>query len=213
MNSLFPRSGFSKMETKTVHHPCDSNIPWPILWVLSRYSRKHIMISNKLPDLGSYHNDVTQFINRMKWNMGSPKQNRGKASEKPKRYPIPMCTQPVGPALECWLNHVANAVIGAIRIARNMHRFNRGFSNMNGITILGLKMLRKSNWVAVPNDKDSGYTLEEMNDVIAIHGDILKKKEYKEIPICGLQIHKMKSVEDVRKLLNKLRSKHKDLGC
>ena len=54
---------------------------------------------------------------------------------------------------------------------------------MNGITVLGLQMLKESNWIAIPNDKDSGYTLELKDDIIAIHDDIIGKKEYKEIPI------------------------------
>ena len=82
------------------------------------------------------------------------------------------------PALECWLNHVANAVIEAVRDSRHVDRFNRKFSNMNGITVLGLQMLKESNWIAIPNDKDSGYTLELRDDIVAIHDDILGKKEY-----------------------------------
>ena len=84
---------------------------------------------------------------------------------------------------------------------------------MNGITVFGLKMLNTSCWVAVTSDKDFGYTLEVRNDVIAIHDDILRKKEYKEIPICGLKMHNMKSAGDARELLNKLRSKHRGVDC
>ena len=80
------------------------------------------------------------------------------------------------PALECWLNHVADTVVKAIRDSRHVNRFNRKFGNMNGITVMGLRMLKESNWIAIPNDKDSGYTLELRDDIIAIHDDILGKK-------------------------------------
>ena len=45
----------------------------------------------------------------------------------------------------------------------------------------------KVNGKAIPHDKIPGYTFEKDEDILQIHEDILKRKEYEEISICTLK--------------------------
>ena len=55
------------METRSVRHPTVDEVPWPVLLTLCGLSRKHIVISGKLPDLWG----VTKELREAKYRLTS----------------------------------------------------------------------------------------------------------------------------------------------
>jgi len=45
--------------------PADT--PWPLIWMLVRYSRKHIWCSKKTLDLKLFHHHVLAFGHKLRW--------------------------------------------------------------------------------------------------------------------------------------------------
>ena len=56
-----------------------------------------------------------------------------------------------------------------------------GFSNVTPLVKLGLRHLCSSEWRAVANDKEGGFTLETLQDQVEVHNIIPAKKEYSEV--------------------------------
>ena len=147
------------------------------------------MISRSLPKIKNIKDDAMQFVNRIKWRwILRQKDENNLGMMRPRRLRVPQCTALTDPALECWLSHAMKSIIAAVQTARRRHKNDRSFTNMNGIVRLGFKLLRESQWKAIPNDQNPGYTLEKDEDILQIHEDILKTKEYEEIPICTLNV-------------------------
>lgn len=53
--------------TKSIYHPQAYNVPWPIVWILARYNRKHIWATKKLPGADWIVQDIRQFVDAVKW--------------------------------------------------------------------------------------------------------------------------------------------------
>ncbi|MFM7982230.1 MAG: hypothetical protein ACKPKO_23210, partial [Candidatus Fonsibacter sp.] len=108
------------------------------------------------------HTDIINFVHRMKW--------RWFFRDCPKSQVLPYrrraCTVPCGvavdPALNAWLGHLASTLNRATAEACIKSRYNREYSNVNGVLRLGRQLLAKSQWVAVPTDKDGGMALIDL---------------------------------------------------
>ena len=46
---------------------CPPDIPWPVQWILTNYSSKHIFLGRGAPRLDALHAEIMDFSNRMKW--------------------------------------------------------------------------------------------------------------------------------------------------
>ncbi|CAE7359305.1 unnamed protein product [Symbiodinium necroappetens] len=42
-------------------------VPWPIVWILSRYNKKHIWASRKMPSIQNFEGEIKSFSDRVKW--------------------------------------------------------------------------------------------------------------------------------------------------
>jgi len=45
----------------------DQNLPWPVRFVLSRFNRKHIFSTGKLPFVHDLSMSVSNFVQKMRW--------------------------------------------------------------------------------------------------------------------------------------------------
>ena len=167
----------------------DHEIEWPIIWLLARYSRQHIMCPRRLPCMNVVLHDVRQVCERfrLKWVL-SQKHDDVKVNydsikykiKKPKGMSLscPTCTCP---ALESWLAGLRNVMLRAALRARRSVKCDRSFSNMMPIFSHAKRILRRMNVVAVPTDKDGGFALVRRETLIAVHDDILKTDAYVEV--------------------------------
>lgn len=169
--------------SKTARHPMKDDLPWPVVWVLARYHKKHIWASGKQPNLDWIRRNLVDFRNKLCWRWlfrHKPAYNAGFRIVKRRK-----CTHYHGDrndSLECWLQGLAHCLLQVGARSRSRASANKSFANLLPITRLGLKLLRDSGRVAVPTDKDGGYAIVKGDDLTAIHNDILKSDMYVEIP-------------------------------
>ena len=57
----------SKREALLMSQRDTVDFPWPVLLLISTYSRKHIFQSNKAPDQIMFAKDVKGFVNKIRW--------------------------------------------------------------------------------------------------------------------------------------------------
>ena len=47
--------------------PYPIDVPWPVVWLLCSFSRKHAFVSDSRPDIPGLASEVNEFINKIKW--------------------------------------------------------------------------------------------------------------------------------------------------
>ena len=171
-------------DSKTIQSPGSMGIPWTVVWLLGRFHRKHSLCNSKLPDEQLVARELRQFQHRVKWRWLLRNNDQKRLLRRVKKTPAVPCNELVDPALSCWLGHLNRVILRAVKQARENHRHDRGFSNVTPLTKLCLKHLRESEWRAVANDKEGGFTLETIHDQVEVHKEILAKKEYCEVAWC-----------------------------
>ena len=171
-------------DSKTIQSPGSMGIPWTVVWLLGRFHRKHILCNSNLPDIQLVARELRQFQHRVKWRWLLRNNDHKRLLRRVKKTPAVPCNELVDPALSCWLGHLNRVILRAVKQARENHRHDRGFSNVTPLTKLCLKHLRESEWRAVANDKEGGFTLETIHDQVEVHKEILAKKEYCEVAWC-----------------------------
>lgn len=91
-------------------HVRDCKVPWPIVWVLARFSRKHIFSSRKLPPPEWMCSAMQDFGQRIRWkwffrNSSAPKPSIVFRSTS-------HCGHVVDPGLVFWLDRFHQQMIG-----------------------------------------------------------------------------------------------------
>jgi hypothetical protein len=91
--------------SKSARHPDanDAGIPWPIIWIMGRYHKNHVLCMKAKPDLQRFIKDISQFEQKMRWRWFFRDDNeKPSIIIKAKRATRP-CTVVVYAALEAWL--------------------------------------------------------------------------------------------------------------
>eukprot|EP00933_Yihiella_yeosuensis_P044464 TRINITY_DN39620_c0_g1_i1.p1 TRINITY_DN39620_c0_g1~~TRINITY_DN39620_c0_g1_i1.p1 ORF type:complete len:635 (+),score=76.46 TRINITY_DN39620_c0_g1_i1:476-2380(+) len=166
---------------KEVVYPTD-DIPWPIIWWLARYHKKHVFCSNALPKLQNVAQDIRQFINKLKWKYHHRNScNAPPSISIPFRRLVPPCSAELCPELQAWLFSLHHCLLKAAHFAKARARFNKSHSNLLPLTRLGMKMFRASKWAAVPTDKDGGFAFIDRNSLENVHLQLLQSSMYEEL--------------------------------
>ena len=97
-------------ETSSMLHVRDCKVPWPIVWVLARFSRKHIFSSRKLPPPEWMRSAMQDFGQRIRWkwvfrNSSAPKPSIVFRSTS-------HCGHVVDPGFVFWLDRFHRQMIG-----------------------------------------------------------------------------------------------------
>lgn len=119
----------------------ECKIPWPIVWVCTRYSRKHIFAKRKLPDLRWMHEELNQFCGKMKWRWIF----RHHPSPQPsvKLSLNSRCFTPVDAGLQFWLdNFCRRMVCTACSGLKKLKWHKDWWSNVTPLVRLGFRMLK-----------------------------------------------------------------------
>ena len=165
--------------------PANKHVPWPVVWLLARFNRKHAFISNTPPDIDALKKSLHCFKNKVLWQHYFKAQRETLAEcEAFYKFPgLPVANFPFvqPPALKGWLAHLSADITEAATASIRRSRMAR-CSNILGITKLGFSIMRKKKWVAIINDKETGYTLMSESDVYDIHTSILSSSCYREVP-------------------------------
>ena len=163
------------------------SIPWPVIWLLGRYSRKYIFANAKMPDSNWIHGNIQSFRNKMLWRWVFRKDH----SQKP---PIrvsastPACSEIVAPEMKAWVSHVAGSMLNAVdRVRRSSRWMARPKSAMLPVTRLGLRILRDKKIVATPCDKEPGFAVRSEDQHRIVVGNIFAQDMYTEVHVCTVR--------------------------
>ena len=169
-------------------------VPWPIVWLLSRYSRRFIFVAGKIPKAVDYVKDLTLFGKKIAWRWvfrneaGSTRLVKNKY-KKEMQWPD-AC---IAPEIDLITGAVRTAVLDAVRKANaiaNVRKTSR--SNRPPVVRVAERLLSSMAVTPVANDKDSGYSLVKDHDLEKVLTDILNTDRYAVI-----SKEKLKSLEAI----------------
>ena len=166
----------------SVYTPGGGEVEWPIIWILARYHKKHILCNKSLPRIDHVVRDLKEWGNRFKWRW----YHRASAGSKPSitiRYrESPACEHLLAPEVEWMVRNMKDCVLSECRKAISRARYDRSYANILPLTSFGLRLLRRSGLKAIPNDTDGGYALETKAEHREVHAEILNSGVYEEFP-------------------------------
>ena len=152
-------------------------VPWPVVWALARYNRKHIWATRKLPPTEWMCSALQEFCQRMRWKW----HFRDKKSAKPSIWfrSNTHCGEIIDPGLQFWLDRFYQLMAGeTVKVQKRAKRKKEAVSNMSSLVRWGIRLLKDSKWKACWTDKTSSYALVEKRQISTIHDDILDKQTY-----------------------------------
>ncbi len=156
-------------------------IPWQILWFLSRFHKKH-RFSHNSPKLDTLLPYLASFESKLRW---SYKFRENLSDDIPLRVPTRFCMKAPpsdSPDLEHFIrqfrSHSLSAYNKSIGVAKDKKP-----GNITSLAKLGRKLLNASNLAAAPTDKDGGYAIMPGEVLENAHKAILMSKSYRYSPV------------------------------
>ena len=160
----------------------DSEIPWPVLYILTRYHRKHRINFGKTPRMEWISEALNNFTQKMKWrrlfiNQKLCDDHVAPFSTRYKQKPITRFTMNTEPELNEWLRQLCREVWMVCKVAvdRNRHRM-KEYSNSTPLIKWGIKCLLKGQWFVFKTDKDGGYALIKTEQADTIFESLVTTK-------------------------------------
>lgn len=162
-------------------------LPWPVMWALGRYNRKHILAGKKLPNLEDFRESLVQFEWKARWRQffcrGSVEE-QDVGGMKFVKFPgvvTPSFSGSTSIETEMALKATRVAVLRGVRHERHKAKYDKTWKNVIPLTRLGLRLLKDMQVVPIPNDKEPGYTLHSKASLTSIHEDILGSDVYEKV--------------------------------
>jgi len=142
--------------------PGAGQVSWPAEFVLTQFHRKHLFNWNRRPKMSDIGRGLATWEHKVRWQMALKDHEDcspwWKLQTKPKC--VWTCEEKIHHRLEALISGVKEKVFAACRYARSRHsRHIFQTPPISGAVRLGLNLLRKGPWAAIPTDKDGGFAL------------------------------------------------------
>jgi hypothetical protein len=165
--------------------------PWPIIWLLTRYSPKHIFNTRAPPEEIKIHKDFLAFENKIKWKYvfrnADPTQRRFPIKKPPKS-----CYAVVAIELTAWSGELRKAVLGLTRDAQKWFKNHK--PPRDTLQQFAFRQFDRSELVAIPTDKDGGFTILQSSRRIAELKSLMGGTTYREVSrVMEIDPHKIRS--------------------
>ena len=159
-----------------------SSVPWPIVYVLARFSKKYIFFTGALPKTQMLSRDLVNFDAKQRF------KHTLRHSDRPRPdYKVPgpdlMLDPEAAPEIKLWTANIKNTIMDTVSYCRETASSAPKFRNQIPLVKLGLKLIRDGEWVPIQNDKDSAYTLVRNSDLGKITLAQLNKPIYKLVEL------------------------------
>ena len=161
-----------------VEHPKpSSNIPWPVIYLLTRYNKKHIFNRQAYVDPSSIAKPLADFGNKLQWKCKFRNEQVVEDNELLRKLPKKQSTTRFF-GMHC---PELDAFCGQIRVALNQHIERVGKAKtLPYVVARALKSLELGSLAAVATDKDGGFMVCSKSDVARAHEAILCGSEYSQ---------------------------------
>ena len=160
--------------------PC-SAVAWPIVWVLCRYSLKHIFVGNRRLDTDVYAKAVGCWADSVRWRWVFRDHDALRRSSFGVRRPTAKFFGATCPALETWIRKLRGVVMRRVCVASARWRREKIRGNYLPLDRLGMSLLKRSGLFPVKNDKEGGFTLHDRATILQVFEQTLAKTCYAEI--------------------------------
>ena len=154
--------------------------PWPLVWLLARYHRKHVFATRHSFDPAILRHSIVQFERRIRWRFhleGSPGNTN---FVKIPRAEVCPCYKLTSADVEAWLAAFRRCIVGAASAARS-HSLACNYTNVSRLARFCFKWYAATPIRAIPNDKEPGYTCMSSETLASIHEQILATNSYVEV--------------------------------
>ena len=133
-----------------------------------------LVVDQKLRPLGGVEGEIKSFSDRVKWRWVFRHSQSTKPSITFKsRTP---CMETVDGGLQCWLDRLRKRLVQDARQAiKKATWIKRRWSNATPLIRWGLRLLRDSNWKALPTDKTGSFVLVQNLEEAEIHQKVFEK--------------------------------------
>lgn len=156
--------------------------PWPLRWLLTRYNRKHIFCSRRFIEDVELVPYLQQFKNKLRWRhvLGGAVPDRPNDVVRLRHKSTRPCNKVVLPGVSAFISRCRARVLEAALAAGRRTVCTR-VSNMPFVVKYGLKLIEELKLVAVPNDKEPGFTVEHISTHLKSLERILSRPCYREV--------------------------------
>ena len=177
---LYKQVYLYEMDSRSARHPDPGEVPWPIIYALSRYHAKHQFCSRKLPDIHKIGLQVQNFLHKVEWAWLFKDMNKARPSVSVKNVTTPACKSiDYTHHIRRWTTGMMEAIMTEAASVQS-HARHTSHNNMIPLTKLGLKLLQEGPLQAIPTDKDGGFCLHLRKDMLPIvHGILIDKGMYR----------------------------------
>ena len=172
------RCVFYDYSLKSVFNPCSAGIPWPIVWLLSRYSQKHIFMNRKLFDPGAAMRDIDVFLHKLRWRRRLGGGGLPSIRVAQQRNFNPFTEEVARDDFDQWVQAFRNHMHEHVSREHENHRVSRRFSNMLPLHKCALRLLKQHRLLALPQDKNGGFAVIPFDLYGHIKSDLLHSAVY-----------------------------------
>ena len=185
-DQIIPRRIFGYDVSTKATTPVPSGVPWPLLWLLATFSRKHAFISSKALALTPVVDDLNDFVNRVRWSLWLNGTNQSAPlSSKKRSTRTPHCPHLPPPDVNRYLLALRQRFV-AIAVSRT-RSLRSSHSNIFGLVRLALRLLKCSEYVIIPNDKHHGFCLVSVSQFHAVLMQSISKQCYRVVALPTLR--------------------------
>ena len=157
-----------------------SSVPWPIVFLLSCFNKKHIFVSRMLPKPDIFRDKIRDFIRRLKWRYVLRDVQSTSFVYEPRVKSTADCVKAV--PFPHYLDALQTTLMQAFMKARYQARFSdRSYCNISPVTALAFRLLQSNGLKAIPVDKGHGFVVIRRADATDAHLTYLGGSSYREV--------------------------------
>ena len=149
----------------------NAHAPWILQWLILRRHRKHQLLRKSIPDLSGLRDNVLQFCSKLRWRWILQDQEGDQTLP---RFKVPStpCGKHTCNELEAWISTFrARMMSSGLSFVSRARYSMRSWSNLSGLERMAMSILRNGPHAALPNDKNTAFTLVLKQDVPTLFGN------------------------------------------
>jgi hypothetical protein len=155
-----------------------STVPWPIIWLLARYHKKHRLLEGRVPPISMLRDYLQRFENKIKWRWYFRHEQSNASlsiarSKLLKGHITKSFPRIVPPELRYWIYSVRRSIMNAYQRAVLQSRNPKLVQcNVTALDKFAKTLYLESDYMFMPTDKDGGFIIMSLSQYWQAHDKI-----------------------------------------
>ena len=164
-------------------------VPWPILWFLIFFARKHRFCKSRRLPIEWLQKDNMSYVNKIHWRLHFQRQPSPMAPLYIKSSSTPSCPFMVNPHFKPWAAHFRRILL------ESAMSYSRHYSSVNtfGLVRIAMKAIKNIPYIIIPNDKDAGYSFTHIDHARALERNTLSPLHYTPVAMQQLNFSSIRT--------------------